>query len=385
MAEIDYHFQNLKVEPSLPEGLEGVQSGQADPEEALPWLSTLIGVARNSSGAITGKCVAQLVDRPSIREHFHAEMERPSEELHQMGYKLFDETGHIKKDNYEHSLLRGSGVWGKELGDGKFLHVEYLKVEKEYRRQGIGKALIEGCLKMAEEQDCNLSFTRVKILWSSADFREEYDKAENEEAKASLEEESEANTLSFFHSLGFRRVGVTQYLARVSDASHPSRSLRPTHDADKLDVARLSPHQMQARYPLHWAVMKEAEGKCLELLHAAEKRNPNTNFRRRDRTGSTLLHAASYRAMGEVVKFLLSKEGVSEDLFSKNIQGFIPLDMLELRLREAREDKVTAYGLDMIDPMDDTDDEASYMKCKDVLDRAMGDLQMEDVDLDDSR
>jgi GNAT superfamily N-acetyltransferase len=95
--------------------------------------------------------IAYIVDRPSIRGDWWGLMDGPDEEFQEFSTVLFDKRGFFRKELYEHPTKKGTGVFGPELGKGIFLYIQYIRVEAKYRRQGIGKKLVEGLQALAEQ------------------------------------------------------------------------------------------------------------------------------------------------------------------------------------------------------------------------------------------
>jgi GNAT superfamily N-acetyltransferase len=132
-----------------------------------PWLTVLVGVVSTKNGKEIGRVTAQLIKRPIMRANFHSDMDEPDEELQDLGWTLFDKRGYFKDEYWKHPVMKGSGVWGEELGEGKFLYIRYIKVHDEWRKQGVATKLVEGLLKLASEE--------VSLLFSCCEhFAHEY-------------------------------------------------------------------------------------------------------------------------------------------------------------------------------------------------------------------
>ncbi len=116
------------------------------------WLKVLIGTANAPDGTEIGRVVGQLINRPCMRSSFHSDMDEPDRELQDLGWKLFDKRGYLKEDMWKHPIMKGTSVWGEELGYGKFLYIAHVKVSGTWRKQGVATKLVEGLLKLAAEE-----------------------------------------------------------------------------------------------------------------------------------------------------------------------------------------------------------------------------------------
>lgn len=96
-----------------------------------------------------GDCNAKLIRRSRIRDTFYDVMDEPSTETSQLAFNLFDRYGRLRREFKEHEIKKGSGIWQDELDFGDLLLIETLKVEKLYRRRGLGRKLVNALLETA--------------------------------------------------------------------------------------------------------------------------------------------------------------------------------------------------------------------------------------------
>ena len=125
-----------------------------DENEEWPWIK---GFSTNKKRVIEGKeetiayCSGRLINPDMIRADFYREMEEPSQDLADLAYTLFDRWGRLKDDFTQHPVKRGSGAWGKEFDqDTNFLVFETISVDKPFRRQGIGRHMVEDGLRQRQ-------------------------------------------------------------------------------------------------------------------------------------------------------------------------------------------------------------------------------------------
>jgi hypothetical protein len=93
------------------------------------WLQTIRVQCWQGERQI-GHALGRYVDRNRIRRDFWMQMEAPSQELATLGFELFDRYGCLKDEFKNHTVRKGTGVWGDELDDGSFFVIEALMVKK---------------------------------------------------------------------------------------------------------------------------------------------------------------------------------------------------------------------------------------------------------------
>ena len=110
--------------------------------EEFEWLKVINMSIKASDAADSpqvGCCTAKLIDREQIRANFHRDMEEPSNDTATVGFGVFDRWGCLRPEYQNHPVKKGTGVWGPELNDGRFLLIETLSVKEEYQRKGYGR------------------------------------------------------------------------------------------------------------------------------------------------------------------------------------------------------------------------------------------------------
>jgi ribosomal protein S18 acetylase RimI-like enzyme len=108
---------------------------------------------------------AYIVNRPSIRGDWWGLMDGPDEEFQEFSMVLFNKRGYFRKELYEDPKKKGTGVFGPELGRGQLLYVQYIRVQAEYRRQGIGRKLVEGLQALAEQKVSILIHLKLSLTY----------------------------------------------------------------------------------------------------------------------------------------------------------------------------------------------------------------------------
>lgn len=119
------------------------------------WLEAMDGIVtcieHTSDGAAekwVGYCKGKLIRRHQIRAVFYHEMDVPSRKSSLLAFDLFDRYGRLRSEFRDHPIRKGSGVWSKELDTGDILLIEEVKVDKAYRRRGLGKKVVGAMLEM---------------------------------------------------------------------------------------------------------------------------------------------------------------------------------------------------------------------------------------------
>lgn len=68
-------------------------------------------------------------------------MEEPTNDLSELAFSLFDRWGNLKSELRNHPIKKGTGIWGEELDEGKFLLIEEFTIDENHRRKGYGRKL----------------------------------------------------------------------------------------------------------------------------------------------------------------------------------------------------------------------------------------------------
>ncbi|KAL5379867.1 hypothetical protein DPSP01_008149 [Paraphaeosphaeria sporulosa] len=67
-----------------------------------------------------GYCDAKLIRRNRMHS-FYSDLEQPTQETSMPAFELFDRYGRLKLNHKEHTVQKGSGIWGDELDNGDLL------------------------------------------------------------------------------------------------------------------------------------------------------------------------------------------------------------------------------------------------------------------------
>ncbi|OAP60746.1 hypothetical protein AYL99_05748 [Fonsecaea erecta] len=216
---------------------EDEDRSENDPDYEFEWLEPIVveviptaNPDEHDEPMRVAYCDAKLIRRGQMRDDFYEQMERPSEETSMLAFDLFDRYGRLRSEFKTHPVIKGTGVWGQELDHGDILLIEEVFVNKDYRRQGLGRRMIEALLTRAREKTWSFFAFVWPTFLRSHDLREEWDSLPDGVERQKLEEREHDRATMFYRSLGFRRVGSTIWFALAPDNDHPSHQLTSMED-----------------------------------------------------------------------------------------------------------------------------------------------------------
>ncbi|MCJ1400991.1 hypothetical protein MMC11_004202 [Xylographa trunciseda] len=323
------------------------------------WLKTF---SPNVKRDVDGKpdqqiasCKAWLIDREPIRSNFYTEMEEPTQDLSDLAFTVFDRWGCLKPEIRDHPVKKGSGVWGKEIDKGRILVIEYLAVDKEFRRQGIAKKLFEDLWAKVKttEPDC-----RFAMAWATRlNHREDDDKVAemSAEDRYNYYQSGVESTVSFFRAIGFRRIGTTQWFCLAVDPEHPAAKLSaandfniperifstgplPLHDAlDAIHNPKRKEDNLRDLFEPELAFHRK-ETVILELLndYLSSHSSTDINWSATDGDGNTLLHLLAKPDMLKPLEWVLQEVPYAGLLKTRNHDGDTPAEVFAYKLEKKR-------------------------------------------------
>ena len=158
-------------------------------------------------------------------------MDRPCQELSSIAYEIFDRYGRLREEFKSHSVLKGTGVFGNELDDGHLFVFEYLFIEPEWRRKGLGTKMVEALIKKASTGGRNPSFTLVIPGWLRTDV-EKRCQGKTKQEKRAIYNLACDNAIQFYRSLKFRRIGLSGCFGLPTNPTHKAYTLLASEDLD---------------------------------------------------------------------------------------------------------------------------------------------------------
>lgn len=332
--EIDENDESLE---------EDFEDGSDDYDDFAewPWLKSItirIKADNSVDDSPIGFCHAKLINREPIRATFYRDMEEPTHDLSELAFHVFDRWGCLKSKFRDHPVKKGTGIWGAELDESKFLFIEGLKVNEDNQRKGYGRKLFEQAWENAQSiaDDCNFAI----VLASHINTRVVEEKAESLSPRdrelfyTGLQSAAE----DFWRAVGFRRIGSTSYFAYAKDPSHASRSISAADDyRHPLSVQSTSSEDDQM-FPYDKAMSQSNDPETLELLKARLLAHPATDniWLSVDKYGDNIVQAVAGDIKAESLSWLLQLPFSSELQSSRNLKGETPLERLETWLESRR-------------------------------------------------
>ncbi|KIM49897.1 hypothetical protein M413DRAFT_439023, partial [Hebeloma cylindrosporum] len=308
-------------------------------------------------------------------------MDEDSQELHEFSVGLFDKNSNIRPWLVDGGPKSGSGCWGTELSVGDMLYIEDFRVTEDFRRRGVGSWLLQEVLTSS-----HMGYRGHAYCWPTP-LDSTKDKAEWMKEQAaitafyrkvlipilSLRSVPQLPTHLLSPQNGFRRVGLTPFLAYSPEPSHPSHSLPIESDPEtpsidfestNLDAPDLTADEICTQYPLHAEIATNKSpsvGQAIRDAHQIDAGSVHT----RDVNGLTPLHVAANTENVHALRVLLDFD-MTEDLkHAKNKDGETPLEGLESSMRSTKEFMETLVGV-----WKGYSDEG--LRCEFLLKRAMG-------------
>ena len=329
-----------------------------DVDFEFKWLEPIdVTITHASATNVTpkdvGSCEAKLIRRTQMRGNFHDELEQPSPETSTLAFDLFDRHGRLRTEFGSHPVKKGSGVWGQGLNHGDMLLIEEIFINKNYRRQGLGRSIVEALLTEVRQKTWSFfAFVRPDCM-KKEDLQREWENLADDSERSRMQDREYDRAVKFYRSLGFRRIGSSAWLALAPNADHPSRQLAVTGDYDlpeapptvlhpllspfqtMIDLA--SPALEQVRSPQSLGD-PEALAVLQNYLQAKESADPC--WMSRDKHGNTILHLAASIFDVACVEWIMRQNFGVLLLRTRNTYGDTPLEMLQLELEELRTQRV---------------------------------------------
>jgi GNAT superfamily N-acetyltransferase len=343
-----------------------------------------------------GDAFGFIIRREAIRQIFHKSMEPPHEETMDLALTLFDRYGRLNKEVVEHPIRKGSGVWKEEVDKGNIVLIENVNVDRKWRRKGIGTKIVLHLLEkaLASRHNPKFAFTRPAPFYDET--KKEEMQGQTQERNRAFHRSQVAAVVSFFRSMQFRRVGITEWFALAQDEKHPSRQLPWTEDSDpvlddpsdsdsgdereevlwcmplkqdgtsleftqtrhskrnlalqgfesffktngatKEEVSDTSAMILKRRYPLHYAIKVLADKQCLDFLlsHASDNSAESFDIEAVNGHGDTVLHVAAKASKPACLSWVMDSPSGLKLLSLRNHEGYTPLEALKAQLECAR-------------------------------------------------
>ncbi|KIW33877.1 uncharacterized protein PV07_00692 [Cladophialophora immunda] len=361
--EIDdgYDESDMDVEDDSNEDTsEDEDRSDFDPDYEFEWLEPIVVEAiptanldEHGEPMRVAYCDAKLIRRGQIRDDFYGQMEPPSNETSMLALDLFDRYGRLRSEFKTHPVIKGTGVWGQELDHGDILLIEEVFVNKDYRRQGLGRRMIESLLTRAWEK----TWSFFAFVWPTFlrlnDLRREWDSLPDDAERRKLEEREHDRATMFYRSLGFRRVGSTIWFALAPNNDHPSHQLASIEDFNPPKPPSTSLHSLLA--PLQ-QIADPPPSPLVRILNPQPRESPDfldvlqncmqengsadACWTSKDKHGNTVLHLTASIFNVACVEWVLKQDFGARLLEMRNNRGETPLELVQFKLERLRTQKV---------------------------------------------
>ncbi|ETI27352.1 hypothetical protein G647_09542 [Cladophialophora carrionii CBS 160.54] len=311
----------------------------------IPWLETIDVVAtparpvidRDTCTSRVGFCGAKLIRRKTFRSSFHYQMCKPFDESTLMAFDLFDQYGRLKETYKRHEYWKRSGVWQQQLDEHDILLIEDVAVDEQYRRQGLGKAMVRILFEVARRKTKGANFVAVlwpqsckdshfqdllkTLLWTSGGL-----------FRAKVLDQCDPAATPWARSLGFRRIGLSMWfglpcIAGNIDAVLPVERDRDPHGLDR--VENMLPDSIQSA---------RSDKQFLALVRRQYRHVESDDLRwlATDQEKNTLLHLASLQFFPKSLAWIMKQSCSDHLLRMRNSSRFEPLEALLEKLEIMR-------------------------------------------------
>ncbi|VUC26378.1 unnamed protein product [Clonostachys rosea] len=184
-------------------------NSEANPSSNLPYVKSITAeLNAGVSDAVIATCTAHLVERGDDRSYFEQRMKAAADATTELATDLFTSHGRLLAEHRSPTAAPyGTVDWGEALDSDDVLVFEHIKVAKAHRRKGVAKNLVGGIFDRAASDGVQLS-----VFVAPGALESEYGDYTGEERKRVIAEQLDI-CVQFWHSLGFRRVAQTNWLA----------------------------------------------------------------------------------------------------------------------------------------------------------------------------
>jgi GNAT superfamily N-acetyltransferase len=190
------------------------------------WLD-LIRVQCRLNGKEIGWAEGYWIDRDFIKDDYQWQMRYHTSQTAGLATDLFDDDGDLKTSHRN----GGSRIWDTELNKGGMLWIQKVFVLEEWRRKGLGKAIVnafvqKGCdwaQRSQGVQDVEFVFVRPAqfVTWE----KKEEQRAMPQQERIAVIAANKRQAIAFWRSLGFRRIGASAWFGFALESSHKAHKV----------------------------------------------------------------------------------------------------------------------------------------------------------------
>lgn len=298
-------------------------------------------------------CNAYLIRRSAMKRDFHTTMEDYAKKypqgLSDLAFGLFDSQGHLKRKYLDDNVKKERGSWGEELNEGALLYFHQVVVQKASYLKELTRNFVHDMLEKVNQSDKN-AFAIVAPGSLNMEVGRECQSSTIKQEPDAIEARDSDTAIHFWKSIGFRRIGSSDWFAFPGVRDHLNQYQRCPMNVVKyippiLNNDRSPKDKVESLFKKVIDSIKKSESdeKFLEILKEAFKNVASNDplWESRDGVGNTVLHLAAMCSYSKSAAWLVAQD---HDLISlRDNEGDTPLESLEFCLEEIRV-KRNVYG-----------------------------------------
>lgn len=192
----------------------------------------------------------------------------------------------MRSEYCTHPVRKGNRAWGKEFNEGDILFITSLSVEKDSRRKGIGRKMVENIWAKPQAMSSTCQFAVTLGTYQSSEVPPEMQNPwrngpPSTEASA-IYTELQLAAEDFWRAVGFRMSGCSGYYGFTSIEDHPSRSISVSDDYRQPHALRIAQRNGDQVSPYSKVMVEASDSTTLEIHKARLQEVPanDTEVRR---------------------------------------------------------------------------------------------------------
>ncbi|KAH6722823.1 hypothetical protein BKA61DRAFT_465054 [Leptodontidium sp. MPI-SDFR-AT-0119] len=312
---LELEVKETTVPISKPQGLKVILKSyrQGDNDEFKQWMETLIVTCTHE-----GKEIGRGFGRYGLSS---------------IAFELFDRYGRVKEEYITHPIRKGTGYWGAELDLGNLFVLEQIAVKRDFRRQGVGSAIVNALVVKAHTGERDTAFTIVSPSYLPRDVEEESKGKSKQEHREIVNRAHHAASAHKAHTiLASEDFDLPELGPETEDDD--------TEEADDFFGTKTKEKAMkrlEAQLPLHHTVLSLADEKCVEYFETYKTAGNQAEWIKTERYGKNILHQAACELKPKSVQWLLDNVDDGKRLsLGRSRDGYTPLESLMAQLETER-------------------------------------------------
>jgi hypothetical protein len=293
----------------------------------MKWLKTIDGIVENYSideeeATTIVSCEGKLICRDLARARFLDNMGNTPGPVFSLACSLFDRYGCLRSEFMEHPIKKGSGAWGAELDEDDIFLIERLVMAEPHRDLDLVADLLSQMMSVIGTQ--TVRFVAVACPRTTSDAGT-YDEMDNVEI-CTIDAVDDISTTHFWRSLGFRRIGSSDWFGFNPHPRHQSRRLEANKDFDlPIQQNCAAKHEVQGLLEDSWTLEDTVYLSRLQQIFG-EATADDQQWQCMDNQGNSLLHIAAAKLMTESIRWILKRTKQLND--KPNKEGETPYEFL---------------------------------------------------------